>query len=64
MDYDIKDIGLAEKGRLRAEWAQAEFRRERFGSLRVARRGWQLDANVLGGIPRALATASSASPFK
>ena len=25
MDYDIKDIGLAEKGRLRAEWAEREM---------------------------------------
>ena len=25
MDYDIRDIGLAEKGRLRAEWAEREM---------------------------------------
>ena len=25
MDYDIKDLGLAEKGRLRAEWAEREM---------------------------------------
>jgi S-adenosylhomocysteine hydrolase len=30
MDYDIKDINLAGKGRLRIEWAEMSFKRKTF----------------------------------